>query len=163
MWRKSKDNVAHGEADTTVNAADLADHQESDERFVDDGASPTLPDSADPGRVDSGRVDSGRVDSERRATPAGFNSRGKVRHTRAGAWWAGLIVASMLAIALLIFIAQNSQTATIHYFGFDGQISLAVALLFAAAGGVLLVALPGAVRMAQLRRALKKNAAANKS
>lgn len=153
MWRKSKDNVAHGEADTTVNAADLADHQESDERFVDDGASPTLPDSADPGRVDS----------ERRATPAGFNSRGKVRHTRAGAWWAGLIVASMLAIALLIFIAQNSQTATIHYFGFDGQISLAVALLFAAAGGVLLVALPGAVRMAQLRRALKKNAAANKS
>lgn len=158
MWRKSKDNVSHGEPDTTVNAADLADHQESDERFVDDGKSPTLPDS-----VDSGRVDPGRVDSKRRTPPAGFNSRGKVRRTRAGAWWAGLIVASILAIALLIFIAQNSQTATIHYFGFDGQISLAVALLFAAAGGVLLVALPGAVRMAQLRRALKKNAAADKS
>ena len=69
----------------------------------------------------------------------------------------------MLAIAMLIFIAQNSQSATIHNFGFDGQSSLAVALLSAAAGGVLLVALPGAVRMAQLRLALKMNAAADKS
>ena len=158
MWRKTKDNVSHGEPDTTVNAAHLADHQESDERFVDKGKSPTLPDAVEPEPADSEPVVPAR-----RNPPAGFNSRGKVRHTRAGAWWAGLIVASMLAIALLIFIAQNSQTATIHYFGFDGQISLAVALLFAAAGGVLLVALPGAVRMTQLRRALKKNAAANKS
>ena len=152
MWRKSKVNLSHAEPDTMVNAADLAGRRESDERLIDDGKSPTLPDA----------VGSERVVSERRAPAAGFNSRGKVRRTRAGAWWAGLIVASMLAIAMLIFIAQNSQSATIHYFGFDGQISLAVALLSAAAGGVLLVALPGAVRMAQLRRALKKNAAADK-
>lgn len=117
------------------------------------------PGSAPPDTEPSGRREAG----DQVAPGAGFNSRGKVRRTRAGEWWAGLIVAAILAIALLIFIAQNSQQATIHYFGFDGQISVAVALLFAAASGMLLVAVPGAVRMAQLRRALKKNAAANKS
>lgn len=101
--------------------------------------------------------------SEKRARAAGFDSRGKVRRTRASAWWAGLIAAALLAIALLIFIAQNSQEATINYFGFSGQISLAVALLGAAASGVLLAGIPGAVRIAQLRRALKKNAAADNS
>lgn len=89
---------------------------------------------------------------------AGFDSRGKVRRTRAGAWWTGLITAAILAIALLVFIAQNSQKATIHFLGFSGQVSLAVALLSAAAGAVLLVGIPGAIRIAQLRRALKKNA-----
>ena len=115
--------------------------------------------STPPDTEPSGRREAG----DRVAPAAGFNSRGKVRRTRAGEWWAGLIVAAILAIALLIFIAQNSQKATIHYFGFDGQISVAVALLFAAASGVLLVAVPGAVRIAQLRRALKKNAATDKS
>ena len=96
---------------------------------------------------------------EKRARAAGFDSRGKVRRTRASAWWVGLIGAALLAIALLIFIAQNSQEATINYFGFSGKISLAVALLGAAASGVLLAGIPGAIRITQLRRALKKNAA----
>ena len=101
--------------------------------------------------------------SEKRATAAGFDSRGKVRRTRASAWWAGLIGAALLAIALLIFIAQNSQEATINYIGFSGRISLAVALLGAAASGVLLAGIPGVIRIAQLRRALKKNAATDNS
>ncbi|MBC7594298.1 MAG: DUF1049 domain-containing protein [Kineosporiaceae bacterium] len=148
MWRKSKGNASHGEPDTTASGADLSGHREPDEGHINDDKSPTVPDP---------------VVQERRSPSAGFDSRGKVRRTRAGEWWAGLIVAAILAIALLIFIAQNSQKAPIHYFGFDGQISVAVALLFAAASGVLLVAVPGAVRIAQLRRALKKNAAADKS
>jgi uncharacterized integral membrane protein len=58
----------------------------------------------------------------------------------------------------LIFIAQNSRTVTIHYLGFEGQASLAVALLLAAVAGLLLVAIPGTARIMQLRRALKRNA-----
>lgn len=141
MLRKSKTNGSHGEPERGSAPSDTAP-----------------PDTAPPDTEPSGRREAG----DRVAPAVGFNSRGKVRRTRAGEWWAGLIVAAILAIALLIFIAQNSQKATIHYFGFDGQISVAVALLFAAASGVLLVAVPGAVRMAQLRRALKKNAAADK-
>jgi uncharacterized integral membrane protein len=76
------------------------------------------------------------------------------------ALWFGLIVAALLLIALLIFIAQNSKQVTIHFLGFDGQISLAVSLLLAAVSGLLLIAIPGTARIIQLRRALKKNAAA---
>jgi uncharacterized integral membrane protein len=72
--------------------------------------------------------------------------------------WVGLIVAALVLIALLIFIAQNSKQVAIHYLGFNGHISLAVALLLAAVGGVLFVAIPGTARIIQLRRALRKNA-----
>jgi uncharacterized integral membrane protein len=93
--------------------------------------------------------------------PAGLTSRGRVRPTRVSALWIGLIIAALLLIALLIFITQNSKQVAIHYFGFNGHISLAVALLLAAVGGLLLVAIPGTARIIQLRRALKKNAAAH--
>jgi uncharacterized integral membrane protein len=90
--------------------------------------------------------------------PAGLTRQGRVRPTRVSALWIGLIVAALLLIALLIFIAQNSKQVAIHYLGFNGHISLAVALLLAAVGGVLLVAIPGTARIIQLRRALTKNA-----
>lgn len=77
-----------------------------------------------------------------------------MRATRVSALWIGLIVAAVVLIALLIFIAQNSSRVTVHYLGFSGHISLAVALLLAV-GGVLLVAIPGTARIIQLRRALK--------
>ncbi len=95
--------------------------------------------------------------------PAGLTSRGRVKRTRVSALWVAIIVAALLMIALLIFIAQNSTSVTIHFLGFSGQISLAVALILAAVGGVLLVAIPGTARIIQLRRALKKNAAASQS
>jgi uncharacterized integral membrane protein len=95
--------------------------------------------------------------------PAGLTNHGRVKRTRVSALWVAIIVAALLMIALLIFIAQNSTSVTIHFLGFSGQISLAVALLLAAVGGVLLVAIPGTARIVQLRRALEKNAAASQS
>ena len=92
--------------------------------------------------------------------PAGLTSHGRVRTTRVSAVWVGLIVAALVLIALLIFIAQNSKTVAVHYFGLNGHVSLAIALLLAAVAGVLLVAIPGTARILQLRHALKKNAAA---
>lgn len=70
--------------------------------------------------------------------------------------WTGAVVTALLLIALIIFIAQNSGQVTIHFLGFDGRISLALALLIASVGSVLLVAVPGSLRILQLRRALKK-------
>jgi uncharacterized integral membrane protein len=58
---------------------------------------------------------------------------------------------------LIIFIAQNSNQVTIHFPGLDGRISLGLALLIAAVGSVLLVAIPGTLRILQLRRAVKRN------
>jgi uncharacterized integral membrane protein len=89
---------------------------------------------------------------------AGLTRQGRVRPTRVSALWIGLIVAAPLLLTLLIFIAQNSKQVAIHYLGINGHISLAVALLLAAVGGVLLVAIPGTARIIQLRRALTKSA-----
>jgi len=92
---------------------------------------------------------------------AGLTNHGRVKATRTSIVWVGLIASALVMIALLIFIAQNSTSVTIHFLGFSGRISLAVALLLAAVGGVVLIAIPGTARIVQLRRALKKNAAAS--
>lgn len=67
-----------------------------------------------------------------------------------------MIVAALVFIVLLIFIVQNTASVTIHFFGFAGALPIAVALLLAAVCGVLLVAIPGTVRILQLRKAVRK-------
>jgi uncharacterized integral membrane protein len=92
------------------------------------------------------------------ARPRGVDERGRPRGGKVSALWIGLIVAAVLLILLLIFIAQNSKTVPIHFLGASGHISLAVALLLSAVVAVLLVAIPGSVRIMQLRRLVKRTA-----
>jgi uncharacterized integral membrane protein len=65
-------------------------------------------------------------------------------------------VAAIVLILLLIFILQNTTNVTIHFFGMTGQLPIAVALLFAAICGLLLVAIPGTVRIVQLRKSIRR-------
>jgi uncharacterized integral membrane protein len=91
-------------------------------------------------------------------TPApGFNEKGHVQATKVSGVWIGLIATALFVILLIIFIAQNSRRVTIHFFGWHGQFSLALTILLATVVGVLLVAIPGSLRILQLRRALHKN------
>jgi uncharacterized integral membrane protein len=90
--------------------------------------------------------------------PRGLDERGRPRGGKVSALWIGLIVAAILLILLLIFIAQNSKTVPIHFLGASGHISLAVALLLSAVVAALLVAIPGSVRIYQLRRLVKRTA-----
>lgn len=87
----------------------------------------------------------------------GFNERGRVRNTRTSGVWIGFIVTALFLILLIIFIAQNSRSVSIHFFGWHGRFSLALTILLSAVIGILLVAIPGTVRILQLRRALRKN------
>ena len=89
---------------------------------------------------------------------AGFDDRGHVRRTRAGTLWVGLALGTLLLILLIIFIAQNTATVAIHFLGFAGHFPLALALLIAAVAGALITLVVGALRILQLRRALKRNA-----
>lgn len=73
-----------------------------------------------------------------------------------GAWMAILLFAVVLLL-LLIFILQNSHTATVSYFGAHGHMPLGVAMLLAAVAGILLVALPGSVRILQLRATARRH------
>jgi uncharacterized integral membrane protein len=81
---------------------------------------------------------------------------GPVPRSRIGALWVAAIVAALVLLFLLIFILQNSQSVKVSFLGFDGQLPLGVALLLAAACGVLLVAIPGTGRILQLRRRARR-------
>lgn len=88
----------------------------------------------------------------------GFDDRGRVRATRVSGVWVGLIGTALFLILLIIFVAQNSHRVSLHFLGWHGQFSLALTILLSAVIGLLLVAIPGTVRIVQLRRALRKNA-----
>lgn len=81
----------------------------------------------------------------------------KVKFTRAGALWSALIVGFLILIVLLIFIAQNTESATFHFLGWNWSLPLGVAILFSAVLGGLITVMAGAARIFQLRRAAKKN------
>jgi len=80
-----------------------------------------------------------------------------VHRTRAAALWAALALGFLVLIVLLIFIAQNTESAEFAFLGWRWSLPLGVAILFAAVAGGLLTVAVGAVRMFQLRRAAKKN------
>jgi len=80
----------------------------------------------------------------------------KLRPTRVSGTWVAVIVALLVLIFLLIFILQNLDAASVHFLGMSGSLPLAVAMLFSAIAGALLVALVGGARILQLRKETKK-------
>ncbi|MDZ7915114.1 MAG: lipopolysaccharide assembly protein LapA domain-containing protein [Rhodococcus sp. (in: high G+C Gram-positive bacteria)] len=80
-----------------------------------------------------------------------------VEHTNAGRMWIAVAMGAIVVIVLLIFILQNTKQVAISFFAWDFELPLGVALLFAAIGGVLVMASVGGARIWQLRRAYRKN------
>ncbi len=76
---------------------------------------------------------------------------GAPRLTRASAVWVATGAALLLLILLIVFILQNSTKVEVHYLGLTGTIPLGMALLIAAVGGGVVVAIAGAARVTQLR------------
>jgi uncharacterized integral membrane protein len=80
-----------------------------------------------------------------------------VKFTRAAALWTALIAGFVILILLLVFILQNTDSAAVHFFGWQWDLPVGVAILLAAVSGGLLTVAVGTARMVQLRRAAKKN------
>ncbi len=76
--------------------------------------------------------------------------------SRSGVLWTGVILSAIVLIFLLIFIVQNNEPVQITFLGASGTLPTGVALLFAAIAGLLLVAIPGGLRIMQLRRAARR-------
>jgi uncharacterized integral membrane protein len=81
-----------------------------------------------------------------------------VRRSRTGGLWVGLILSALVLLLLLVFILQNGEPVQISFFALQGVLPTGVALLLAAIAGILLVAIPGSVRILQLRRAARRGA-----
>jgi uncharacterized integral membrane protein len=85
------------------------------------------------------------------------DSLGEERYGRPSGAWTALVLAIIALVLVLIFILQNQQTVEISYLFFRGSLPLAVALLFAAIVGALVVlALAVAVRLGGRPRRLVK-------
>ncbi|WP_123028351.1 LapA family protein [Mycolicibacterium stellerae] len=93
------------------------------------------------------------------ATPGDYlaSPKSAVKFTRAAALWSSLIVGFLILILLLVFIMQNTDSTTIHLFGWEWNLPVGVAILFAAVCGGLLTVAVGTSRIIQLRRAAKRN------
>jgi uncharacterized integral membrane protein len=78
------------------------------------------------------------------------------RHSRAGGLWTGLVVSAVVLILLLVFVLQNLTQMPIDILFWTAELPIGVAMLFAAIAGMLLVAVPGGLRMLQLRRAARR-------
>ena len=80
-----------------------------------------------------------------------------VKFTRAAALWSALIVGFVILILLLVFIMQNTDSATVHFFAWEWNLPIGVGVLFAAVCGGLLTVAAASARIVQLRRAAKRN------
>lgn len=78
-----------------------------------------------------------------------------VPRTRTGAAWVGVCAAVVIAVALIVFMLQNTRAVEISFLGMTTSTSLAMALLIAAVGGILLTVIVGTARITQLRRLVR--------
>jgi uncharacterized integral membrane protein len=112
--------------------------------------------------------DQGAADATPNPTPAGEApvdrpapapgsppARQLVRGTRTGRVWVGVCAAALITVALIIFMVQNTRTVQVTFLGLTGTTSLALMLLIAAVGGILLTLVLGSARILQLRRAVR--------
>jgi uncharacterized integral membrane protein len=79
-----------------------------------------------------------------------------VPRTRTGAAWVGLAAAALIAVALIVFLVQNTRSVEISFLWMTARTSLAIALLIAALGSVLLTLTLGTARITQLRRLARR-------
>ena len=84
-----------------------------------------------------------------------------VRSTRTSRAWTAAVLSALVLVLLLIFILSNGQRVKVSFVGAEGTMPLAVAMLFSAAAGALLVAIPAAGRMLQLRRTARRHRTAH--
>jgi uncharacterized integral membrane protein len=81
----------------------------------------------------------------------------RIKGTRVSGLWVSLTLSAVVLLFLLIFILQNNVPTPIRFLGAQGTLPVGVALLLAAVLGVLLVAIPGCLRILQLRRAARRH------
>ncbi|GAB2670262.1 hypothetical protein GCM10027169_35210 [Gordonia jinhuaensis] len=93
--------------------------------------------------------------STKKSTSAAEQALAKVDHNRSRTIWAGVFVVAIILILLLVFIVQNLDQTRVHLWFWTVDLPLGVSLLIAAIAGGLIIGIIGAVRIFQLRKALK--------
>ncbi len=90
------------------------------------------------------------VDSEPDAEPGP-----QVPLTRAGAAWISISASALVATLVIIFLVQNTHRVEVDFLWMSTSTSLALMLLIAAVGAVLVTVILGTARIFQLRRLIR--------
>jgi uncharacterized integral membrane protein len=101
-------------------------------------------DPAPPGGAENSSPEAVGTDAISRST--------RTPRTRTSAAWAGICVAALLFVVLIIFMLQNTGSVEVTFLSLHGNLPLAMALLIAAVGAAILTMVVGAARITQLRR-----------
>lgn len=80
-----------------------------------------------------------------------------LRRSRLSGTWIGLTVFAVILILITAFVLQNTNTVRVSFLFWDWHVPLAVALMVAVAGGILITSLAGTVRIVQLRRRVRQD------
>lgn len=80
-----------------------------------------------------------------------------LRRSRLSKTWVGLSVFAVILILITDFVLQNTNTVRVSFLGWRWHVPLAVALMIAVAGGILITSLAGTVRMVQVRRRVRRD------
>jgi uncharacterized integral membrane protein len=75
-----------------------------------------------------------------------------VPRTRTGSAWVGLGTAALVAVALVVFMLQNTARVDISFLWMTGRLPLGLILFIAVLGSILLTVTLGTARILQLRR-----------
>jgi len=76
--------------------------------------------------------------------------------TRASAGWTAVVIGLVVLILLVIFIAQNTQQASINFLGAHARWPTSAVILVAAAAGAAVAVVAGVARILELRRGARK-------
>ncbi|MGW4060126.1 LapA family protein [Amycolatopsis sp. NPDC004747] len=118
---------------------------------------PDLPEGAlEPAELRAGDVRPGAEEVTPVRPAPSRPASGKIKRTRISGTWVAVIAGLVVLVLLLIFILQNLDSVTVHFFGGEGSLPLAIAMLFSAIGGAALVALIGGARILQLRKQARR-------
>ena len=80
-----------------------------------------------------------------------------LRRSRLSKAWVGLSVFAVILILITDFVLQNTNTVKVSFLGWQWHVPLAVALMIAVAGGILITSLAGTVRRVQVRRRVRRD------
>jgi len=89
------------------------------------------------------------------STPSGSGGD-PLRGSRTSGVWLAVVASGIILVLLIIFIAQNTDPASIRFLGWEGETPLAVALLIATVAGLFLATAVGSLRILQLRRRVRR-------
>ena len=75
----------------------------------------------------------------------------------AARFWVGLVLATVLVVALLIFLLQNTANVQVSFLGWSGSVPLALTLLVTAVGVAIIALVLAEIRVGRVRRHARRS------